>query len=223
MMPLPSWLHWLSPLRHWHGVPLAEIRLVVVDVETTGLQVRKDSLLSIGAVAIERLRLDLAEQFECTLRAETDRARDNILVHGLAPSELERGRDPRRALTEFLEFVGDSPLIAFHASFDRRVLQHACRRQLGLKFRNPFMDAAEIAPALFPDRRPRQDSLDAWLDVFGLSASTRHNAAADALATAELMLILLNAARRQGIRDLEGLRHRVDIGRRLKLARGSGT
>jgi DNA polymerase-3 subunit epsilon len=208
--------------RRWPNLPLEDARLVVVDVETTGLSVRQDQLLAIGGVVIEGLRLDLGQQFECTLRIQTGRALDNVLIHGIPPEELARGRAPDRALRAFLEFVGDSPLFAFHAPFDQRVLQRACRRFLATQLRNPFLDVAELAPALLPERRPQPGTLDGWLAEFGLSVSERHNAAADAMATAELLLILLHAARRQGIDDLDGLSTRLKISRRLQKVRESG-
>lgn len=208
-----------SWLRRWgaqppSNVPLAEGRFVVVDVETTGLQVRQDSLLSIGAVVIDRLCVDFRQQFERTLRADTERALDNILIHGLTPSEIRRADDPATVLAEFVEFAGDSPLIAFAAAFDREVLRRACRRHLGAVLPNEFIDIAEIAPVLLPKRRPRENTLDAWLRVLELETGPRHNAAADALATAKLTLIVLHAALRQGIRDTAGLRHKVAVERR---------
>ena len=60
--------------------------------------------------------------------------------------------------------------------------------------------------------------LDEWLGYFQLQASERHHASADALATAELALILFSKARRQGLDNLAELQHKAQAWRRRQLA-----
>ncbi len=199
--------------------PLATARLVVVDVETTGLDTERDHLLSIGAVAVRNQRIALHEQFERTLRRPTDGTVGGILIHGITPTQLATGCDPRQALADFLGFCDDSPLVAFHAPFDRRMLQRAIRLYLSHGFDPLFLDLAEIAPALLPDALPPNAGLDHWLSHFGLHASTRHNAAADALATAELLLVVLRHAQRRGIATLGQLLAHSRTARQLEYAR----
>ncbi|HEX5514838.1 MAG TPA: 3'-5' exonuclease [Gammaproteobacteria bacterium] len=224
MTRLHRFRHWLSRFQTppWPSQPLHQARLVVVDVETTGLSMRHDVLISIGAVVIERLGLDFTQQFERTLHADTSRSLDNVLIHGITPSEIAQGDDPRAALADFSNFIGDSPLLAFHAPFDQSMLQRAYRQYLGASLSNLFIDVAELAPAIFPERRPRRETLDSWLQQFGLSVSQRHHAAADALATGELLLLLLQTARRRGIDDLAALQRRLELNRRLQRGRNGG-
>lgn len=215
-----TWLHGLSMSRDANSTTLDQARMVVVDVETTGLRVHRDRLLSIGAVAVQNRQIDLSQQFECTLRADTDLVPENILIHGIPPSEVAQGLEPHTALRGFLDFVGDSVLVAFHAEFDRQILKRAIRQHSGESFDNIFLDAALLAPSLLPSRAPRQNTLDNWLDACGLTVSTRHHASADAMATAELLLILLHHARRAGIRDIRGLRRRMALTRDRQAAQG---
>ena len=58
---------------------------------------------------------------------------------------------------------------------------------------------------LFPDHGMREIRMDDWVEFFGLNVLQRHNAFADALATAEIMLILLKKAQSQGIMTLKEL------------------
>jgi DNA polymerase-3 subunit epsilon len=197
--------------------PLARQRMVVVDLETSGLDLQRDQLLAIGAVVIEHGAIDLAQQFECTLRQPGHRAGASTLIHGIAPSAVAAGRAPAEALLDFMAFVDDSPLLAFHAPFDQHMLERALREQLGYRLHHPFLDVAELAPLLCPEAPPHR-SLDDWLRGFRLHASERHNASADALATAELALILFNKARRQGLDNLAELQQRCLTRRRRQLA-----
>lgn len=193
--------------------PLADERLVVLDLETSGLDLRRDQLLSIGAVVIADGAIDLRQQYECTLHCADHRVGASTLIHGLAPSAIAAGDDPREALLGFLEFLGDSPLLAFHAGFDRRMLARALKQHLGQRLQHCFYDVAELAPLLCPQAELRQAGLDDWIGHFGLQVGERHHASADALATAELALILFSRARRQGLDSLAALQRRLQVWR----------
>lgn len=198
--------------------PLQTQRMVVLDLETSGLDMRRDIVLSIGAVVIERSSIHLGDQFESTLLRPSQKISESVLIHGIAPSELENGEEPAEALLDFMEFVGDCPILAFHAGFDQRMLTRALKQALGYKLRHPFIDVAELAPMLCPDNRPRQNCLDDWCTHFGLQVLQRHHASADALVTAELALILLSKARRQGLDSLSALNQRLANWRRRQQA-----
>jgi DNA polymerase-3 subunit epsilon len=196
--------------------PLRKQRWVVVDTETTGLHLGRDYLLSIGAVAIEDGCVDMASCFERTLHYSNSKTNPSVLIHGLGPSALAAGSEPKEALLDFIEYVGDSPLLAFHAWFDQHMLCKAYKEHLGHKLPHPFVDVAEIAPMLFPDEDGRLAGLDNWVGHFGLQVEERHHASADALVTAELCMILFSHARRQGIESAARLEERLGQWRRLK-------
>ena len=168
-------------------------------------------------MVIEDGAIDLSQQFECTLCQPGHRAGASTLIHGIAPSAVAAGRDPAEALLAFMEFVDDSPLLAFHAPFDQHMLERALRETLGYRLRHPFLDVAVLAPLLCPDAPPYK-GLDEWLGHFQLQASERHHASADALATAELALILFSKARRQGLDSLAELQRRAQSWKRRQLA-----
>lgn len=189
--------------------PLADMRWCVVDVETGGLDVAHDPLLAIGAVAIERGRIALDASLEIGLTQAQSTAAANILIHGIGGSEQRAGQAPPQALLDWLEFSRGAPRVAFHAAFDQAVLQRATRAQLGLTIDTPWFDAAAVAPLLFPDAAPHCRHLDDWLAHFGIAVYARHGALADAYATAELWLILLQAAQRDNIATAHQLRGRL--------------
>ena len=186
-------------------LPLHKQRFVVVDLETSGLTTLKDKILSIGAVTIEDSAIALGHQFSCTLRRQNLTVSESVLIHQIPPSEVAAGIRPEKALLSFMEYVGSSPLLAFHASFDQRMLVREMEDAFAYQLRHPFYDVAEIAPLLYPEHNMRNPSLDDWVDFFGLQVLQRHNASADAMVTAELMLILLKRAEQQGIEDLATL------------------
>jgi DNA polymerase III subunit epsilon len=179
-----------------------EGRWVVLDVESSGLDVHRDRLLAIAAIAVEmrglRPMIALGDSFEVVLRqpgADAPPDKANILLHGIGIGAQGAGTPARSALSAFAEFVGASPLIAFHAAFDRAFIERACRTELGRTLPNPWLDLEPLAAVLYPELRAR--SLDEWMAHFGIECAVRHQAAADTLATAELLLKLWPALRRQ--------------------------
>ena len=197
---------------------LREQRWVVVDLETTGLNLNKDQVLSIGAVVIEDGAIDFSQQFERTLQCDKEKLGPSVLIHGLAPSAIAAGSDPAEALLAFMEFIGDSPLLAFHAPFDTHMLGRALKDYLGYRLQHPFLDVADLAPMLTPQAHLRKAGLDEWVDWFKLQVFDRHNASADALATAELALILFSRARQQQIQSPLDLQQRLGQWKRRQQA-----
>ena len=186
-------------------VPLDQARFVVVDVETSGLDARRDRLLSIGAVTVAAGRMRPGEGYEAFVRNDTPSARANILVHGISPDAQSGGIAADEALMGFLELARRDVLVGYHAGFDQAVLTRATREQLGVRLPNLWLDVARLAPALVPEARAGHRSLDDWLVHFGLRAHARHSAAYDAYATAELLLVLLDRATRRGIASVSQL------------------
>ncbi len=185
--------------------PLDQQRFVVVDLETSGLNTLKDKILSIGAVTIDQSAIALGRQFSCTLRRTNHAVSESVLIHQIPPSEVAAGVRPENALLSFIEYVGSSALLAFHASFDQRMLVREMDDAFAYPLRHAFYDVAEIAPLLYPEHGMRTPGLDDWVKFFNLQVLQRHNANADALVTAELMLILLKRAKQQGIHTLADL------------------
>ena len=188
---------------------LREQRWVVLDLETTGLNLNKDLVLSIGAVVIEDGAIDFSQQFERTLQRHAHKLGPSVLLHGLGPSAIAAGSDPVDALLDFMEFVGDSPLLAFHAPFDQHMLGRALKDSLGYRLQHKFLDVADMAPLLCPQAHIREAGLDDWINWFQLQIYERHNASADAMATAELALILFSRARAQQIDSPSQLQQRL--------------
>lgn len=197
---------------------LRDQRWVVVDLETSGLNLNRDLVLSIGAVVIEDGAIDMAQQFERTLHRSQQKLSPSVLIHGLGPSAIAAGSDPCEALLDFMDFVGDSPLLAFHAPFDQHMLGRALKDSLGYRLQHPFFDVADIAPLLCPQANIREAGLDEWINHFRLQVGERHHASADALATAELALILFSRARQQQINSPLELQQRLSQWKRRQQA-----
>ncbi|OHC90936.1 MAG: DNA polymerase III subunit epsilon [Sideroxydans sp. RIFOXYB12_FULL_59_6] len=187
-------------------LPFDAARYVVVDVETTGLNLMTDTLISIGAVAVVGGRVVMGDSFSVVLQQQQSSGKENILIHGISGSVQREGMLPADALLDFLEYLGDAPLVAFHVAFDETMIKRAMRQYLSHNFKHPWLDLAYVMPALNHDLVRSHRVLDDWIARFGIRIAARHNALADALATAQLLQIAQSQARRREIADYAGLR-----------------
>ncbi len=202
-------------LQDWRGRSECDLadafcdtRYVVVDVETTGLDLNRDRLIAIGACAVEDGRVNLADSFEIVLRQNTVSSKDNILIHGIGGEAQRDGLEPAEALLRFLDYLGKSPLVAFHVTFDQTMIKRAVKDYLGFEFKHPWLDLAYVMPGLLPEYSRRYRALDDWSGHFRINNFARHSALADALATAQLFLCALPLAqskRSTSYRNLQDL------------------
>jgi DNA polymerase-3 subunit epsilon len=142
------------------------------------------------------------------LRQEAASSTENILVHGIGGDAQRAGQPADEALAAFAGYLGDGLPVAFHAPFDAAVLRRALRgplREVGAKLApGRWLDLAPLAAALNPALVAR--ALDDWLAAFGIDCPARHDALADAFASAQLMLVLLAQAEKQGVHSVRALR-----------------
>ena len=188
-------MKWFSP-----RTALADARWVVVDCETTGLDPARDRLLSLGAVRVRAGRIHVAEAFSARVRAPAASTAENILVHGIGGDAQLAAPPVDEVLPAFARFIADQIPVAFHAWFDREVLRRAMS-PLEVRAPRRWLDLDPLARVLYPQKKLR--TLDEWLAAFEIQPAGRHEAVLDALAAAELLLVLLSRASRDGLRTVE--------------------
>lgn len=192
-------------LDDWRQLPDADMtrshastRYVVVDVETSGLDMKKDRLISIGAVALSDARMEFSDAFQVVVRQDQISSHDNILIHGIGGSAQSEGMDPAEALLLFLQYIGKSPLVAYHAFFDQSMIDKALVKYLGIELEQDWIDLAWVLPDFFQFRTDGRVPLDDWLRLFEIENILRHNAVSDAYATAKLLQVAVAAGNKKG-------------------------
>ncbi len=167
-------------------------RWVVLDVETSGLEPQEAQLLAVAAVAVQvdwqakRLVLLPGESVEIDIRpADIVSDKSNILIHGIGQQRQQQGMPLLDALPALTQFIGDSPLLAFHAWFDKAMLSRHFALAGLKKLPNPWIDIEKLCIALHP--KSSAESLDDWLEMFDIPCTARHEAAADTYAECELL------------------------------------
>lgn len=197
------WLAW----RHGHGpwralfgpAPAGEV--VSLDLETTGLDPASDRILRIAAVPVRGGRVVLSERFERWVDPGRDFGIDSIRHHRILPGDVAAADDERVVVEAFLRWLGPRPVLGYCIDFDLALLDRGVRAATGFALPNRRIDVAELdfrRQWLIRPETARRRDLDAILAETGVPALKRHDALADATATALAWCVLRERAGEAG-------------------------
>jgi DNA polymerase III subunit epsilon len=189
--------------------PAESVRFVVLDTETTGLDPRRDRIITIGAIAVRGGDILLDDAFEVMCRLDYNRA--SVTVHGITRDETRDAFEEPDALLHFLAYLRDGVIVGHHIGHDIQALNAACSRHFGIELRNRSLDTMDLALRIhaagaFGHMAMAQGfSLDALCEMFSIPPHDRHTAGGDAFVTAQVFQRLLRYARRAGLLTLDTL------------------
>lgn len=171
-------------------LPLEKLDYVIVDTETTGLNVKRDEIVQIGAVRIVDGRLLEGDSFERLVNPGRPIPKDSTRFHGITDDMVAHAPGIEEMLAEFLEYAGDAVLVGHNVAFDLSFMNRAGNVP------NASLDTMLLSIAAFPGRRDH--TLDSLSEHFDEVVEDRHTALGDADLTARIFLKLLPEAERVG-------------------------
>ena len=158
---------------------------VALDLETTGLDSHRDTIIEIGAVKYDGIKI--VDRWQSLINPQRLIPTPIIQLTGIT-NEMVRDAPPIKAvIQEFADFVGDMPVVGHNVNFDLNFLRvhHPFEN-------NPVNDTFEIAAVMLPGA-PRY-SLSALVDTLGASNLQPHRAQEDAEATLAVLVKLYEMA-----------------------------
>jgi DNA polymerase III subunit epsilon len=174
--------------------PFAGVRVVVVDTELTGLDEKRDCIVSIGAVRMTGGIIDIGDAFYQLVNPETTLSAGSVVIHEITPSEVAAKPPIEAVLAEFLDYAGNDILMGHFISLDLAFLNREMRRIFNHEVRSPALDTYSIYEWL--SRRlksrgcfttpPSAYRLYDIVKYFGIPVNGVHNAISDAYTTAQL-------------------------------------
>lgn len=194
--------------------PIEEYEFVVFDTELTGLDERRDEIVSIGAVRIRNLQIVAGDTFHVHIKPTRPLPKDSTLVHRITPQDLANAPPLAEVLPRFVAYCDKALLVGYYIALDTAFLNRFSKRLLGGTMRNPCIDTLRLARVHLElcglPRRHRPDegisySLAGLSELYNLPPFLPHDALQDALQTAYLFLFLVKKLQAQGYRSLRQL------------------
>ena len=170
---------------------------VCFDCETTGLNPKKDDIISIGAVIIKNNTIISSKKFVKFIKPKTKLQAEAIKVHHIRECDLNNANDIDLVIEEFLEFIGNRTLVGYFLEFDISMINKYLKPKLGITLPNKTLEVSEIYHDYKIEIIPqghidlRFNSIMEELEIPSLG---KHDAFNDALMTAMIFIKLKNIA-----------------------------
>jgi DNA polymerase III subunit epsilon len=193
--------------------PIKEASYVVLDTELTGLDEKKDSIVSIGAVRMTGTSIGLGDAFYRVVSPRTELSAASVMIHEITPSDVESKPCIDTCFDEFLEFCGDAVLVGHFISIDLSFLNRDMKRIRGTEIPNPALDTFSLYEWLRKRGKSREClamphagfRLYDIVKCFDIAVNGAHNALMDAFTTAQLLQRFLPLLAEAGVRDIGDL------------------
>lgn len=166
---------------------------VVFDLETTGFSNKNDKITEIGAVKIENFKV--VDRFSQLINPQKDISYKVQELTGITNDLIKDKPTIEEVLPKFIEFIGDSVMVAHNADFDMGFMQQKCREQ-NIEFKNTSVDTLTLARTLLPHMKRFRLNLIA--KELGVPLLNHHRAVDDAEATAHIFIKFLEMIQKRG-------------------------
>lgn len=194
--------------------PWREVDYVVIDLETTGLDLKRDTIASYGAAVIEHGRIVASKNAYGLVRPTSTMTAESVTVHTLLPSELAAA-PPIDDAVEKLDAMVSGHVVIAHAAWVERSFLTRAFASVGKKLRCTFIDTAVMARAAGAAVAPAgyEPDLETLAEALNLPVINPHHALGDAVTTAQVFLALASRLSSDGDRTARDF---VELGERKK-------
>lgn len=170
---------------------------VCLDCETTGLNPKKDEILSIGAVIIKENKILMRKTLNIFVKPSKDVTEESIKIHHIRPVDLENAVDPKDAIMELLDFMGNRPIVGYYIKFDIAMISKYTKKYIGISLPN---HQVEVSSMYFKTRKRNSDyefvdlKFDTIMKELDIPELGKHDALNDAIMTSMIFLKLRDLA-----------------------------
>ena len=166
---------------------------VCLDCETTGLNPKKDEILSIGAVHIKDNKVIMRETFNIFVKPSKNISAESIKIHHIRPIDLENAVSPKEAILKILDFIGSRPIVGYYIKFDIAMISKYTKEYIGVKLPN---ESIEVSSMFFKSKKKTSEyefidlKFDTIMKELDIPKLGKHDALNDAIMTSMMFLKL---------------------------------
>lgn len=195
-------------------VGIEDVHYIVIDTELTGLDTKKDSIISIGAIRMFGGRIDLGNVFYRVVNPSTAISPESIVIHEITPSEAKQGPPIKPIIQELAGLCRDDVIVGHFIHLDMDFINAESRRVNGGIMKNSVVDTHKIHEWLKENNgefRKHYRGFSEETNLFALAKKYRipfseaHNALNDAFITAQLFQRFLSFLPGLGVMTLRDL------------------
>lgn len=194
-------------------VSIKDSEYIVVDTELTGLDERKDSIVSIGAVKMIGTKIDVGDTFYRLVNSHTELSAKSVVLHGITPSEVVEEPDIEKILSEFLLFCKSDVIVGHFISIDLMFINKEMKRIFGSPIKNHVLDTFTLYQWIMQSASSDSSYTVPFKDTnlyeiaanLSIPVSGTHNAITDAFITAQVFQRFIPMLYREGIRRIGDL------------------
>lgn len=171
---------------------------VCFDCETTGLDLKIDDIISIGAVIIKDNIILSSKRFIRFVKPKTKLQIEAIKIHHIREMDLEEAENIENVIKEFLEFIGNRKLVGYYLEFDIAMINKYLKPKLGINLPNYAYEISAIYHDYKIEKIPQSNidlRFDAIMKDLNIPVFGKHDAYNDAIMTAMIFLKLKNLAK----------------------------
>ena len=213
---LPDWLESQKDLKKSFDpkVSFGEVDYVAFDTELTGLDFKRDAIISIGAVKLRGTTILPAKTFYRLVKPECELKSKSVVVHELTHSDLECADDLLEVVGDFVKFIGNAVLIGHFVHIDQNFVNKVLQQKFGVSLKNPALDTATLHDWLYENDSifarhyqgmTTKSDLFSMATKYGVEGGKAHNAFSDAYITAQLFQRFVRFLPECGIKTLKDL------------------
>jgi len=187
------------------ATPLISLSAIVIDTETTGLNVKTDRIIQLGGVRVSKGKVEDFDPLNILINPEMTIPPSSEAIHGISNEDVAYAKKFEVAAKRFSSYIEGRTLIGHNIGFDLAMLEKEYQLANLSWFRPRFLDTSiltRIIDPVLPDYD--LETIASWL---GTEVSDRHSAVGDAQTTAQIFIRLIPLLRSQGVGTLAEAEH----------------
>ena len=174
---------------------IKETDVVSLDIETTGLDSKKDRIVSIGLVQISALGIELNSCWHQIIKTNEVLPGKSVVIHNITDDDTATGITIEDAIPELLQRLKGKVVLVHNSNVEQGFINVICQKLYQTDFVMPVIDTQVLAKRSFDRKnivyKPSELRLFNLRKLYKLPPYKAHNALLDAIATAELFLAML--------------------------------
>ena len=168
---------------------------VCFDCETTGLDPKKDDIVSIGAVIIKNNTIVSSKKFVKFVKPKTKLQAEAIKIHHIRECDLEDAEDINIVVEEFLNFIGNRTLVGYYLEFDIAMINKYIKPKIGITLPNKILEVSAIYYDYKIEKIPQANidlRFNTIMEELKIQSLGKHDAYNDAIMTSLIFIKLKN-------------------------------